>query len=74
MGMGIHEIPDKDGMMQRYLERNGCFCPYCGEDTLVPNGDYETDVSGRVLRRVICETCNREWKDVFILAGMEDVD
>jgi C4-type Zn-finger protein len=63
-----------EAIIQRYLDRKGCFCPFCGEDTLAPNGDYETDVVGRVLRRVVCETCGHEWKDVFILAGMKDAD
>jgi transposase-like protein len=48
---------------ERYLKGNGCYCPFCGSEHL--NGFPYNSYDNCIEQSVRCETCGKEWKDIY---------
>ena len=51
--------------IQKYVEGGGDHCPFCGRDTL-SGGDRDMD-GGIMSQEVTCESCGKEWQDLYKL-------
>ena len=58
----MNPLTDKE-----YVERGGCFCPFCRSSDI--SGDsVEVDDAG-ARQEVICNSCERSWTDYYELKG-----
>jgi len=55
---------------QDYLTSGGYLCPYCGSDNLSADS---WDGEGKY-QPVTCQSCGKEWRDVYELVGIEEVE
>jgi len=62
-----------DAQKRAYLDASGLICPYCGSENIhaleVLDGDYN-----QAWRRVACSECDEEWRDIYTLTDVEEVD
>ena len=59
--------PSKDGWMsnKNYLDNRKWYCPRC-RGTKIKFNDFKSHFYvDKVFRRVYCETCKAEWKEVY---------
>lgn len=55
-----------------YLRHAGLICPYCLNNDITADGIPEMDgVSG--FMKIVCNNCEREWKDVYQLTGWDEM-
>ncbi len=54
-----------------YLQDGGNHCPYCKSKSINSGGDMEI-ISGRMTQTTRCETCGKNWIDIYYLEDMED--
>ena len=56
----------------RYV-KDPSFCPYCGEGHLTSQSNIEDhyDFATRIMR---CDSCRKEWREVFELTAIEEID
>ncbi len=60
-----------------YIERKGLFCPYCGSDYIeMADTDADIDIDGVAKYVVQCNEpdCKKEWRDIFTLTGVEEIE
>lgn len=58
--------------VQKYIDCCGSFCLYCGSDD-ISAGKLEAD-GDQAWSPVTCQTCEREWQDVYHLAAVDIFD
>ena len=49
-------------------------CIYCGSGELSPRGFKQENTTREVWEDVECKACGREWKEVYTLSDIENVD
>lgn len=60
----------EDGAMERHIEEGGEKCPFCRRSDEIHGGS--TDIMpGRILYGMECMACGGEWRDIFVLTGVE---
>lgn len=62
------QTPLTEQQKRQYLEDANELCPYCGSSEITAQ---EFDPYG-TYRKVECETCDRNWKEVYELKTIED--
>lgn len=55
---------------ERYVQREGCRCPYCNSDQL-GGGSYDGD-AGYITQSITCLDCEKSWTDVYKLIDIEE--
>jgi hypothetical protein len=55
-----------------YLQGGGNHCPFC-ESEQIEGGFIETD-SGTSWQPVKCNDCKKEWKDIYKLVDVEEME
>lgn len=58
-------------MKKKYMDKAGNGCPYCGSDDL--NGSRFNSDSMCAWQDITCQSCNKEWRDVYTLTDIEEV-
>ena len=55
-----------------YVKKGGISCPYCGcEDVF--GGFLEVD-AGTASQEVICNGCEKRWRDIYTLTRAEEIE
>jgi len=57
---------------REYLSSGGSKCPWCGSDEIRAEGLVEVD-GAREYQRVACNSCGKEWDDIWKLTGYESL-
>ena len=52
---------------EKHIASGGILCPFCGSSD-IEGGSVELD-AGYATQDVVCLKCEREWQDLYILAG-----
>jgi RNA polymerase subunit RPABC4/transcription elongation factor Spt4 len=53
----------KHSELERYIEEDGTFCPFCGSEKLDWKSLEFDDLYPT--QKVFCRTCGREWEDEY---------
>lgn len=64
----------KDGLKlesELYLKSGGAICPYCGSKNIEGSGVRSMD-GNTMSNEVECQTCQRNWWDIYTLTGVEE--
>lgn len=57
---------------KRSYLRSGGSCPYCRSESITGES---VDIEGKhASQEVTCQECFRTWRDIYRLAGVEDID
>ena len=59
-------------MKKKYLEVNGVLCPFCGSSDIRADS-LESD-GNEAWNNVHCEDCKEEWKDIYKLVDIIQVE
>lgn len=63
-----------DEMVRDYIDRKGSTCPFCkSEGSNLEGSRVEIDAE-TATQHVRCETCGEEWRDVYVLSGVDVLD
>jgi len=57
---------------EKYIDYDGAFCPHCES-----NDVWAIDMGGEfqfAWKEVLCETCQKTWKEVFSLSDIEEIN
>ena len=66
----VNKLNEND--VKQYV-RNDNHCPYCDSEDIENCGAVE-DFDDEKQQPVRCNTCGKEWKDIFYLVGIELYD
>lgn len=58
---------------EHYLESGGNRCPYCGSESITAS-HYELENDFEIKQEVICNDCDKRWKDVLRLVDIEEME
>ncbi len=56
----------------KYVENGGAKCPYCNSED-ISGGFVEIDTYG-AWQPITCNACNKSWRDLYKLIGVEEVE
>ena len=64
-----------DEQKREYLDRWGCYCPFCGSQDLTV-GDIDPDSlgDGGYRQYMHCDSCGKKWQDCYDLVDVLEVD
>ena len=59
--------------IEQHIQEGGSWCPYCRSGNI--RADEEGAFEGNQYEQVIrCEDCNKRWRDIFTLTGIEEME
>lgn len=56
-----------------YVKNGGNRCPFCDGADITSFDSPETQDDG-VVQNIECENCGKQWRDVYTLASVEDIE
>lgn len=72
MGMAEMMYETFEDRKARYIKSDPYFCLYCEQRT-VWGGHIESEEEFGI-REVVCHSCKKRWKEVYHLAGIEEME
>ena len=55
-----------------YLLHKGLHCPFCDSEDISASEGMEQD-GPTASQRIHCDTCDKQWDDLFTLTGFDDL-
>jgi hypothetical protein len=55
---------------KEYVEGYGSECPFCDSEDIV--GGETNYGAGEIWQDVLCNSCEKEWVDIYTLTGVEE--
>ncbi len=57
--------------IEKYVQSEGSFCPYCGSKDIEGAGDRDFD-GDWATASIQCNKCGKSWKDVYALCDIQE--
>ena len=69
----VARSPLTEKQIKKYL-KNPLVCPYCQSKEITDLDTYEITPIGTLLDQVRCESCGKEWHDVYTPTSIQEIN